>query len=209
MVPCLEALLSKIRPKMRALLRLRHLYPTSTMMNQYKCHIWGLKEYSTGALILAPPSQLVRLDKIQRWYLHELGVSDTEAFVTYNFAPPSLRRSIGIFGFLHKRVLGDCHPGVRAALPFWVATGANFHDKALHPFTENVQYCKRTLFDRSLYAYILMYNRLPQELVDIPTVKDFQKKLTHLAKQRAMRDQEDWRSSFQHLSDIVRMFYGP
>ena len=68
---------------------------------------------------------------------------------------------------------------------------------------------KRRLFDRSLYAYILMYNRLPQALVDIPTVKDFQAKLTHLAKQRAMRDQEDWRSSFQHLSDLVRMFYGP
>ena len=71
-----------------------------------------------------------------------------------------------------------------------------------------MQYCKRTLFDRSLYAYVLMYNRLPQELVDIQTVKDFQTKLTHVAKQRAMRDQEDWRSSFQHLADLVRMFYG-
>jgi hypothetical protein len=54
-----------------------------------------------------------------------------------------------------------------------------------------------------------MYSRLPQALVDIPTVKDFQAKLSHLAKQKAMRDQEDWRSSFQHLSDLVRMFYGP
>ena len=85
---------------------------------------------------------------------------------------------------------------------------AGFHNKALRPFTEQVHYCQRTLFDRSLYAYVLMYNRLPQELVDIQTVKDFQKKLTHLAKQRAMRDQEDWRSSFQHLPDLVRMFYG-
>ena len=40
MVPCLEPLLSKIRPKIRALIRLKHPYPTVTMLNQYKCDIW-------------------------------------------------------------------------------------------------------------------------------------------------------------------------
>ena len=99
MVPCLEALLSKIRPKMRALLRLRHLYPVATMMSQYRCHVWGLKEYSTGILILAPPVLLRRIDKTQRWYLREFDVIDTDAFVTYNFAPPlttPVDRHIGI-----------------------------------------------------------------------------------------------------------------
>ena len=107
MKPCLESVLDRTRPKIRALLRLKDLYSVSSMLNQYKSHIWGITEYSNGVLILAPPSQLQRLDKLQRWYLHELGLSDKEAFVDHNFAPPSLRRAIGILGFLHKRVLQE------------------------------------------------------------------------------------------------------
>ena len=36
MMPCLGALLQKIRPKIRALLRLKHLYSIKTMLEQYK-----------------------------------------------------------------------------------------------------------------------------------------------------------------------------
>ena len=66
MQPCLESVLTRIRPKIRALLRLKDLYTGSSMLNQYKSHIWGITEYSNGVLILAPPSQLNRLDKVQR-----------------------------------------------------------------------------------------------------------------------------------------------
>jgi len=208
MQPCLEKLLSTIRPKIRAIVRLKHLYSVSTMLNQYKCHIWGLKEYSNGALILASPSQLRRLDSIQRWYLRELNITDTEAFVTFNFAPPSMRRSIGLLGFLHKRALGVCHPAMYAALPPYTGSGANFHDKALHPFTEEVNYQQR-LCNRSLYAYIHIYNRLPQDFVDLPSVSAFQRKLTHIAKHRAKVDCQHWRQSWQDLDHVVQMLYGP
>ena len=59
-----------------------------------------------------------------------------------------------------------------------------------------------------LYAYILMYNRLPQGLVDLPSAKALQTKLTHLAKERARTDQERWRCSYHDLNEIVSMFYG-
>ena len=110
MKPCLESVLNRTRAKIRALLRLKTLYSVPSMLNHYKNHIWGITEYSNGVLILAPPSQLQRLDKLQRWYLHELGLSDKDVFISFNFAPPSLRRAIGIFGFLHKRFLQECHP---------------------------------------------------------------------------------------------------
>ena len=54
MIPCLEGILSKIRPKIRAMLRLKHIYSVPAMIGQYKCHIWGLKEYSNGAIIPPP-----------------------------------------------------------------------------------------------------------------------------------------------------------
>ena len=206
MIPCLEGILSKIRPKIRAMLRLKHIYSVPAMIGQYKCHIWGLKEYSNGAIILAPPCQLQRLDKVQRWFLHELGLSDTEAFVNHNMAPPSLRRCIGLLGFLHKRALGQCHPALCEALPFAGDLDANYHTKALHPFCECRNYNDR-LFNRSLFAYILVYNRLPQALIDMPSVKSFQSKLTHLAKERAVTDQENWRKSYQDCNEIWTMFY--
>ena len=66
MKPRLESVLDRTRPKIRALLRLKALYSVSSMLNQYKNHIWGITEYSNGVLILAPSSQLQRLDKLQK-----------------------------------------------------------------------------------------------------------------------------------------------
>ena len=66
MKPCIEGVLGKIRPKIRALLRLKHFYSLPAMLGQYKCHVWGLKEYSDGAIIIAAPTQLERLDKVQQ-----------------------------------------------------------------------------------------------------------------------------------------------
>ena len=182
------------------------MYSTAELLDQYKSHIWGISEYSNGAVIMAAPSQFIRLDKAQRWFLRELGLTDTEAFLHYNFAPPSLRRCVGLLGFLHKRVLGQCHPALLTALPFAEGLLANFHTKALYPFCDLRQYNDR-LFKRSLWSYVLLYNRLPQVLVDVASVKLFQSKLTALAKLRAQQNIRDWRKSFQDCDEINAMFH--
>ena len=111
-----------------------------------------------------------------------------------------------MFGFLHKRVLGRCHPLLVEALPFASGLDANYNSKALHPFSELVSYQGR-LYERSLYVHILIYNRLPQVLVDLPSVAVFQAKLTHLAKHKALVHPDNWRSSFQSTADVADMFY--
>ena len=100
-----------------------------------------------------------------------------------------------------------CHPAMFAALPFYAGSCTNFHDKALHPFTEEVN-CQQRLCNRSLYAYIHMYNRLPQAFVELKTATEFQRKLTHIAKDRAKNDCQQWRQSWQDLNHIVQMLYG-
>ena len=129
MQPCIEYILAKARPKIRAMLRLKHMFSHASLIGKYKTHIWGFSEYSNGAIILACDSQAKRIDKMQRWFLHELGITDTEAFKTHNVAPPSLRRRIGILGFLHKRVLQQCHPYLLGALPM-CRTGVSRQDLA-------------------------------------------------------------------------------
>ena len=53
-----------------------------------------------------------------------------------------------------------------------------------------------------------MYNRLPQEIVDLPSVTSFQKKLKKVAKTRADQGNTNWRCSFQDCKDVVDYFYG-
>ena len=206
MQPCIETILSKGRPKIRALLRLKDMYSLSTMLNQYKTHVWSSTEYHNGALILAVHNQLQRIDKMQRWFLHELQVTDTQAFVEYNFAPPSIRRRIGILGFLHKRVLESCHPAMVKEFGFEPVQAGRYHDRSLVSHYAEVRAHSR-VYNNSLYMYVLMYNRLPQEIVELPSVSSFQKKLTKLAKDRADQGHANWRCAYQDCKDVVDYFY--
>jgi len=207
MQPCVEKILSKGRPKVRALLRLKDMYSVQSMLTQYKTHIWSVSEFHNGALILAVPSQLQRIDKMQRWYLHELAISDTEAFVRHNFAPPSIRRRIGMLGFIHKRVLEVCHPALIKDLAFESVQDSVFHDRTLVSHWPEVREHAR-MYNNSLYAYILMYNRLPQEIVNSASVSKFQSELTKLAKDRAEQGHENWRCAYKDCKDVVDFFYG-
>ena len=102
MTPCIEDVLQRVRPEVRAILRLRHLYSVNTMLDRYKAHVWGIMEYSNGVLILATPGQLRRLDKLQRWFFRDLGISAQDA--------STLRRNIGLLYFLQKESLESAVP---------------------------------------------------------------------------------------------------
>ena len=143
---------------------------------------------------------------MQRWFLHELGISDSEAFGTYNFAPPSLRRRIGISGFLHKRTLGQCHPYLEIAFPLSTYP-EGFHNRTLHSFVDEVVYHRRLYF-RSIYGFIHIYNRLSQELVDSPSVSIFQTRLTYIAKVREQSSDVRWRQAFADCADVLANLHG-
>ena len=176
------------------------------MLNQFRAHIWPHIEYCHGVLMHAPPAQLARLDKVQASFLRALGLTDAEAFVRYNFAPPNVRRAIGILGFVHKRTLCLCHPGVVELLPYRPLDQRVWHNKELESCWDSVCAHPR-LFKSSLWAHVLMYNRMPQEFVDIPDVSSFQRTLNTIAKCRADVGDPDWRASFQSCRDIINVLH--
>ena len=118
MKQAIETILSQIRPKIHAILRTRNHYDVKSLINQFKTHVWSLMEIHNGAIFHAAGSYLSRVDEAQKKFLDEIGITEQEAFLNFNFAPPTLRRDIGILGLLHKRVLGKCHPIFQELLPF-------------------------------------------------------------------------------------------
>ena len=63
------------------------------------------------------------------------------------------------------------------------------------------------LYPRSIFHYVLIYNRLPQWLVDKKNVQAFQKGLNAVAKGRAEAGQSTWREAFQSCMDVVNTFH--
>ena len=126
----IDHIISVARPKVNALLRTRGLYSQSQMFVQYKTHIWGFTEYQNGAILHACVSSLAKLDRLQSSFVHALNMTEEVAFLDHNFAPPTLRRDIGILGFLHKRVLNQCHPSVARLFPL-LGSCPPYHNKQL------------------------------------------------------------------------------
>ena len=136
MLQAIDAILARMRPKITAILRLRSHYAPQSLIDQYKTHIWGFLECQNGAIFHAATSYLEKFDKLQASFLHELNIEESNAFLDCNFAPPTLRRNIGILGLLHKRVLGKAHPIFQELLPFHVdrfgSLRQNEHSKQLY-----------------------------------------------------------------------------
>ena len=198
----IEHVLKTNRPKITALLRTRGRDNISEMLNQYKTHIWGHAEYPNGCILHASATSLSRLDSMQRRFLQGLCIDEEPAFLDYNFAPPSVRREIGILGLIHKRVLGCAHPAYESLLPFcgpdryqYSGIFAARHDKQLQSGIDRCTFRHNVMF-RSIFGMAELYNKLPQRIVDCQSVSAFQNELTRIVRARCADECEDWKSTF-------------
>ena len=180
---CIESILSKIKPKIKAALRTRAFYDIASMVGQFKIHIWSHIEFHYGAILHAAPSSLSRIDDCQRSFVRELNISAEIAYLEYNFPLPTLRRDIGLLGLLHKRVLGLAHPAFEKLFPYSPHPAVLGHNKQLHDYHPECNY-RRALLHRSIFGLVAVYNLLPQYIVDSETISAFQTALTHIAKTR-------------------------
>ena len=117
MEAAIENIFKNIRPKIKDLVRTRHIHGVEDMIHQFKTHIWGYIEYINGCVCHAIETYLNKFDNLQNSFLRELDISPEVAVTQYNCAPITLRRDIGLLGFIHKRILGQCHDGIKQLLP--------------------------------------------------------------------------------------------
>ena len=165
MQSAIDQLLAKIRPKITAILRTRSFYSTSELVCQFKTHIWGFVEANNGGYFHASTSLLAKFDHAQNRFLHELGFTREQAFLEHNFAPPSLRRNIGVLGLLHKRVLGKSHPSYENLLPWYSQRFSeprgHGHSKQSYGHWVEIS-AHRVLYQMSIFATADVYNNLYQ-----------------------------------------------
>ena len=191
------------RPKIKALLRSKGSYSLADMLTQYKTHIWGITEYANGAILHASETALNKLDNLQRSFLRELHMTEEEAFLEFNFAPSALRRDIGILGFLQKRVLNLCHPGIYRFLPMSHSTSQNHNKQISYHLDQCI--CRHQLYFRSLFSKVIEYNRLPQRIVDSPSVKAFQSELTRVARHYCKGGSRIWQNAFRNEVEVWKV----
>ena len=194
-----EKILSQMRPKIRAIVRTKPHYSTRDLVGQFKTHIWGTMEVHSGGIFHASNHLLDKFDASQRHFLEELGADERSAFLDYNFAPPSLRRNIGILGLLHKRVLGIAHPIFNKLLPYHIEIFGSLrrgeHNKQLYGHGNEIHF-QHGLHRRSIFGMVHIYNRLPQEIVDCVCVSSFQRELTLIARKKCEDGDPDWSVMF-------------
>jgi hypothetical protein len=196
---CIDQILSKIRPKITAILRTRGFYDVPDLVNQFKTHVWSHMEMHLGGIFHAASSLLAKIDHAQNRFCHQLGISRAQAFLEFNLAPPSLRRNIAVLGLLHKRVLGKCHPSYNLLLPWHTERfpegRGHGHNKQLYGHCLEIS-AHPALYARSIFAVVDVYNNLPQHVVDATDVSSFQQYLTQIARTRCQLGEDAWASSF-------------
>ena len=100
---------------------------------------------------------------MQKRFLDEIGLDQTEAFLEHNIAPLQLRRNIGMLGFLHKVVLGLAHPDILTMFPMALPSHSRYrlrsgsvHNKQL---ATSIEATDLMVLRRSVFGAMQAYNK--------------------------------------------------
>ena len=164
-------------------------------MLQYKTHVLGILESVTAGIYHAGVTILAPLDRVQTTFVHNFNIDVTDAFMNHNLAPLSLRRDIAMLGFLHKCILPGAHPEMEKLFPSRPGHGSNDSPKRLwNILTFNRRVFHPDLAKRSLFGLTYVYNALPEHIVRLNTVQEFQHELTEMARRKVRNGHDDWQT---------------
>ena len=199
MVEATRAVVREVSWKLRTLERSAKFHYDSQLVLLYKARVLGYIEYRTPALYHATDTVLEPLNKLQENFLRRLGVPQMAALMEFRLAPLAARRDMAMLGLLHRAALKLGPP------QFWEffrlaegKTGKTRLAGKRHP-RQLVETRKNKFLEvvrRSALGLVAVYNLLPAWVVLPKTVKEFQKNLSILLRQRATADCEDWVYTF-------------
>ena len=183
--------------KLSALIKLRRFYSTPELISLHKTHVLSVLELPTPAVYHVTDTVLLNLDKVQKRFLREVGLTAELALRNYGLAPLSTRRDIALLGLIHRTVLDEgvphfakwFFPCVRRRHLYRTRLADSKHSRQLHDWIDGEH---SELLRRSPLGLPRVYNCLPQSVVDAKTVCNFQEKLKELVQKAADREESDW-----------------
>ena len=143
---------------------------------------------------------LNHLDRVQKRFLREVGLTPEEAFLRYRLLPLQTRRDIACLGVVHRAVLNKGPPHFkkwfffRQGPPHSYETllQAKLHTKQLHDYLDGSH---NELLRRSVLGLPQVYNKLPPDVVDAPSVKSFQRRLQQLVERKLREGNQHWQGA--------------
>ena len=183
--------------KLRTLLRTLRYYDVRDLTAQYKAQVLSTLEFCTPAVYHCTATALEDLDRVQKRFLKEVGLTAVEALCVHNLAPLQTRRDIAMLGVVHRTVLGQNAPqfsdwffvAARDAPKHNTRRQDKLHTKQLYDW---LSVRDTELLRRSALGLVRVYNELPQAAVDTTSVKDFQQWLQNYVRTEALKDTADW-----------------
>ena len=171
--------------RLKTLLRTRRFHNTREMMNLYKAQILSFIESRTVGIHHASPSVLQCVDRVQRRFLREMGISDRESLFDWKLAPLASRRAIAMLGLLYRVAKGTVPESLRQLFQRdgreRVGIPSRTHAASLrHPlqFLEFVAIGGHNeVFRRSCFGLVTVWNMLPVDVVHAKSVESFPKAL--------------------------------
>ena len=196
MAGAVQKLVNEVRWKVKTLLRSAQYHTVEELVTFYKSKVLGFIEYRTPAIDHATDTVLKKLDAVQKNFLKDVGLTEKDALLNWNLAPLETRRDIAMLGLLHRTALGK---GPKHFARFfrlsscqrhgyWTRLAERRHCKQLDEV--KLPNCPE-LQRRSALGFVAVYNRLPAEVVSVNCVKEYQKLLAGMVKERAAADRED------------------
>ena len=145
----------------------------------------------------------------------EIGLSASDALLSFSLAPLQSRRDIAMLGVLHRVVLGLAPADIASFFPPMThmrfprdARGSSLrHNKKL---LDRIDGSQPAMLARSLFGLVYIYNLLPQRAVDVASVKEFQSCLQGALKVALRNGVDSWPALFRSgpRSMSVEQFQG-
>ena len=190
---------------MTAIFRTRAYYKVPDLVGLFKIRIRGLTQAHNGGYFHATSFLRDKTEHAQNRFLRELETSPEQAFLDFNFAPPQIRLNIAYLGLLHKRAF-KFHSSFQRLLPWYAERfpeprSMSCHTKQLYGHHVEISH-QRSLYDRSIFAMVDIYDNLSQTIVESPTVSSFQTCLNKIAKSRCESGAVAWIFSFSRQWEL-------
>ena len=185
--------------KVASIIRTARFFTDSELVNMYKSQLLSYLEYRTAAIYHACNSILAPLDKFQDRFLNEPRISAEDALFHFNLAPLKCRRDMAMLGVLHRTALGKGPVHFQQFFQLSTADRICTRSGSVRHNRQLVDIRNRHFLEmerRSALGLIWVYNRVPGEIIRYDTVKEFQKSLQQLLKERLVAGCADWKETF-------------